>query len=192
QPAPPPPADQPSPPPADQPAPPATAAPAPSPTAEPTPSPTAEPTAKPAEVVVDERAKGFKGEAKVKWYDGPDGCGEQGHALWTYTATGDDDSENVGRWQPKLDAEAMYDVYVGIPGCAGRKPNTAGARYRVHHRDGDKEIVVDQAASAGQWVLLGRFPFRKGDDGFVELRDRTGEDMLTIWFDAVRWVPAKD
>jgi hypothetical protein len=48
--------------------------------------------------------------------------------------------------------------------------------------------MVDQAAQAGQWVLLGRFPFAAGDNGFIELHDVTGDTMRAIWFDAARWV----
>jgi hypothetical protein len=145
----------------------------------------------PVEVVVDEQTSSFKGHAKIKWYDGPKDCGESGSALWTYTTTNADASENSGRWQPALSDEALYDVYVAIPSCASRKPNTASARYLVQHRDGAQEIMVDQAAKAGGWVLLGRFPFSAGAGGFVELRDVAGDEMRTIWFDAVKWVRAQ-
>jgi hypothetical protein len=199
------------PPPAAEPPPPA--AEAPPPTAEPTPPPaepppTAEPVppaaesvappvaveppppAPPVEVVVDERASSFKGNAKIKWYDGPKDCGVDGSALWTFTTANADESENTGRWQPALPDEALYDVYVAIPNCAGRKPNTGSARYLIQHRDGTAQVVVDQDAKAGDWVLLGRFPFSAGEGGFVELRDVADDQMRTIWFDAVKWVRA--
>jgi hypothetical protein len=139
--------------------------------------------------VIDEQSAGYKGQAKVTWYDGPNGCGTDGNALWTYTTTDAGQIENIGRWQPALPAEALYDVYVAIPKCAGRKPNTSSARYLIQHRDGTQEVAVDQAANAGGWVLLGRFPFRP-EGGFVELRDLAGDEMRTIWFDAVKWVRA--
>jgi hypothetical protein len=139
------------------------------------------------EIVVDERGSSFHGHAEIKWYDGPQECGEGGGALWTYTTTDADLSENTGRWQPALPDEALYDVYVSIPKCNSRKPNTGSARYLVQHRDGTQIITVDQAAKAGGWVLLGRFPFR-AEGGFVELSDVAGDKMRTIWFDAVKWV----
>ncbi|MBK9713479.1 MAG: hypothetical protein IPO81_19595 [Kouleothrix sp.] len=160
-------------------------APAPPPVAEAAPAPPP-----PAELVVDDGGAGFTGQAKVKWYDGSKGCGGAGHALWTYTTANPAESENAGRWQPALPAEAMYDVYAAIPACAARKPNTGSARYLVQHRDGTQEVVIDQAAGAGTWVLLGRFPFRAGDGGFVELRDVAGDEMRAIWYDSVKWVPA--
>jgi hypothetical protein len=140
--------------------------------------------------VVDERGSSFKGHAEIKWYDGPKGCGEGGSSLWTYTTKDAGQSENSGRWQPALPDEALYDVYVAIPRCESRKPNTSSARYLIQHRDGTQEVAIDQAARAGGWVLLGRFPFRAGQDGFVELSDVAGDSMRTIWFDAVKWVRA--
>ena len=127
----------------------------------------------------------------MTWYNGPKSCGEGGQALWTYTTTKAANGENSGAWRPALAAEAMYDVYAYIPACGAKKPNTASARYLVHHRDGTQEVRVSQAAGAGTWVLLGRFPFRAGDGGFVELSDVAGDSMRAIWFDAIKWVPAQ-
>jgi hypothetical protein len=176
--------------PAPPPAPPAEPAPPPAPPAEPAPVAEPAPPPPPAEVIVDEQASGFKGHAKIKWYDGSKDCGEDGSALWTYTTTNPDDSENTGRWQPALPSEALYDVYVAIPSCPSSKPNTSSAHYLVQHRDGTQVVTVDQAAKAGGWVLLGRFPFGAGEGGFVELRDVADDQMRTIWFDAVKWVRA--
>jgi hypothetical protein len=166
--------------------------PAPPPPPPPTETPTAAPPPPPppGEVVVDERESAFKGQAAVTWYDGPEGCGNAGHTLWTYSTVNPAESENVGRWQPRLPAEALYDVYVAIPACPSKKDVTASARYLVKHRDGTQEVAINQAAEAGKWVLLGRFPFAAGDAGFVELRDVTGDSMHVIWFDAVKWVQA--
>jgi len=137
---------------------------------------------------VDERDPAFKGQAAIKWYDGPKRCGNANHALWTYTTPNQAESENSGRWQPALSSEALYDVFVFVPKCKSKEAATNSAHYTVKHRDGTQEIVVDQAAEAGKWVPLGRFPFAVGDGGFVELRDVTGDAMRTLWFDAVKWV----
>jgi hypothetical protein len=191
QPAEPPPAPPAAPPPAEPappPSPPAPAEPAPPPPpppAEPTPAPPPPP---PSEVVVDERDPAFKGRAVIKWYDGPKDCGHAGRTLWTYSTPNQANSENSGRWQPALPTEALYDVYVLVPKCKSKAGLTTSARYLITHRDGAQTVAVDQAAQAGQWVLLGRFPFAAGDGGFVELHDVTGDAMRTIWFDAVKWV----
>ncbi len=193
-PVPPPPAAPapPAPPPAE--APPPAPPPPPAEATPPPASPPAPPPAAPApigETLVDDGMPAFKGQAAIKWYEGPHKCGTNDHALWTYTTPNPSESENVGRWQPKLPSEAMYDVYAAIPACKVKKPNTNSAHYLVQHRDGATEIVIDQTAAAGKWVLLGRFPFRAGDGGFVELRDIAGDSLRTIWFDAVKWVPAQ-
>lgn len=189
-PAPAPPPEQAAPPPA----PPAEAAPAPPPAeAAPAPQPAPEaapppPPPPPAEFVLDTKHGGFHAQAAIKWYDGPKGCGTNGAALWTYSTPNAAESENSAVWQPALPDEALYDVYVNIPSCKSKKAATASARYFVRHRDGTQEIVIDQGKAAGQWVLLGRFPFRAGDGGSVELRDVTNDSLRTIWFDAVKWV----
>jgi hypothetical protein len=193
---PPPPVEQPAPaPPAEQPAPPSPAEqPAPAPPAEqpaPPPPPAEQPPPPPpppAEVIVDNGAPGFAGQAKVKWYDGPQDCGNGGHALWTYTTTNPADGENTATWKPALPAEATYEIFVAVPACDARKPNTGSARYIVHHRDGAQEVAIDQAATAGQWVSLGRFPFSAGEGSSVELHDVAGDSMRALWFDAVKWV----
>lgn len=163
----------------------------PPPPPSPTPAPTAAPTPPPAppELVVEDRDAAFKAQPAT-WYDSPAGCGSGGHALWTYSTPNPNESENGARWQPALPAEALYDVYVAIPACTLKHGATASARYAVHHRDGVQEVVIDQSAHAGQWALLGRFPFAAGDGGFVELRDVTGDSMQVLWYDAAKWVAA--
>jgi len=172
--------------------PPAEAAPpTPPPLAQAAPPPPAPPPAPIGETLVDDGMPTFHGQAAITWYHAPGTCGTNETALWTYTTPNPTESENVGRWQPNLPGEAMYDVYVAIPACKVKKPNTNSAHYLVQHRDGTAEITIDQAAMAGTWVLLGRFPFRAGDGGFVELRDVAGDAMRALWFDAVKWVPAQ-
>jgi hypothetical protein len=57
----------------------------------------------------------------------------------------------------------------------------------VQHRDGAVEVAVNQAAQTG-WVHLGRFPFRAGAEGFVQLGALAGDGGRTVWFDQARWV----
>lgn len=154
------------------------------PQAAPAPSPPA------AETEVDEAGPAFAGRAAVKWYDAPKHCGINGQALWTYTAATAADSENSGAWRPTLAAEGMYNVYAYIPVCSMKKANTTSAHYTVRHRDGAQAVEINQATAAGTWVLLGRFPFAAGNGGAVELSDLAGDSMRTLWFDAVKWVPA--
>lgn len=133
----------------------------------------------------------FHPQAAITWYHSPGGCGEDKHALWTFTTTDPAQSENQAFWQPELTAEKLYDVYVHVPYCPTNHPVTQAARYLVQHRDGAEEIVVNQAQQTG-WVLLGRFPFAAGNEGFVHLRDVAGDSMHVLWYDNVKWVPVSD
>ena len=58
----------------------------------------------------------------------------------------------------------------------------------MQHRDGKQQVVIDQAAAAGTWVLLGRFTFSSGSGSAVELHDLANDAMNVLWFDAVKWV----
>lgn len=139
------------------------------------------------EIMVDNTDPAFKSGAKVTWYDGTN-CGANGHALWTYSTRKQSDSENWGIWQPTLPNDGSYEVFVSIPNCQRGRPNTESARYRVQHRDGTTEVVINQELGAGQWVSLGRFNFAAGDGGLVALDDLTNDSMRVVWFDAVKWV----
>jgi hypothetical protein len=162
----------------------APAQPAPAPEPEPAPAPAP---ADPNLITVNEREGNFHGRADITWYHSPNGCGESGHAYWTYSTPKVEDSENTGRWQPNLSAERLYDVYAHVPICPNRKASTESAYYTITHRDGKQEVVVNQAKQTG-WVLLGRFPFAAGQAGYVELDDITNDSMRVVWFDDVKWV----
>mgnify|MGYP001397467447 CR=1 FL=1 len=113
------------------------------------------------------------------------GCGFGRHAYWA-AGSGDPATAAVGRWQPNLPAEALYDVYVHVPRCPHKRGPTAQARYVIQHRDGALEVAVNQAEQAG-WVHLGRYPFAAGTGGFVQL-GAISPDGATVWFDQVKWV----
>lgn len=137
------------------------------------------------EQVVDELGGDF-------WQSAPEfnasavGCGFGRHAYWLKSTT-DPAAGPVARWQPSLPAEAAYDVYVHVPDCKAKRGPVAQARYVVQHRDGAVEVAVNQAAQKG-WVLLGRFPFRAGADGFVQLGALAGDAGGSVWFDQAKWV----
>lgn len=144
-----------------------------------------------SEFVVKDQGYFFRGSADVCWYHSPGGCGEGGHALWTYTTSDAGDHENEAIWQPDLPTEGMYDVYVHVPVCPTDEPVTQSAHYRVQHRDGEMEVVVDQQQQTG-WVLLGQFPFGAGRNGSVHLSDVTDDSLHVLWFDDVKWVPVRN
>lgn len=117
----------------------------------------------------------------------PVGCGMGRHAYQAVTVSDPTQSSVVVRWQPNLPVEGEYDLFVHVPICPSRRERTTEARYVVQHRDGVAEAVVNQRIQTG-WVGLGRFPFRAGTDGFVQLSALAGEAGSSIWFDQARWV----
>lgn len=145
------------------------------------------PASDPIAQIVDDGDSGFQGQAKVKWYDSPKGCGWNEHALWTYSADKATNSENSARWSTKLPAAGRYTLQVYIPDCKGTKPATQSASYSVVTAQGQQDVSINQAKNTGKWVSLGMFAF--GTHAAVELHDITGEDQRVVWFDAVRWVP---
>ena len=138
-----------------------------------------------AEQIVDELGGDF-------WHSTPTlaasavGCGLGRHAYWAPSST-DAAAATVARWQPGLPAEALYDLFVHVPVCPAKRTPVTQARYVVQHRDGAVELAVNQATQTG-WVLLGRFPFRAGAEGFVQLGALAGEAGGTVWLDQAKWV----
>ncbi len=143
--------------------------------------------ADPNVAIIDNDETGFSDQAKTKWYRIKGGCAHAGDAQWTYTTDDPAAGEHSAQWQPNLPAEARYNVYALVPDCKIGKDYTNGARYLVRHRDGEQEVVVDQAASAGQWVLLGSFAFASGEGASVTLSDVAGDAKRAVLFDAVKW-----
>lgn len=143
--------------------------------------------ADPNVTIIDNGETGFRDEAKTKWYRIKGGCAHANDAQWTYSTDDPAAGEHSAQWQPNLPTEARYNVYALVPNCKIGKNYTTSARYQVRHRDGTQEVVVDQAANAGQWVLLGSFAFAGGEGGAVALTDVAGDAKRAVLFDAVKW-----
>lgn len=168
------------------------------PDAQPTPEPTATPppaVAPPGAappgggvdvVIVDDESAAFLrgGSPTDDWQVEAAGVG--GQSLWTYNSERLPTAYNWAQWRPAL-TPGLYDVSVFIPeGVA----STRQARYWVGHVGGPSLRIVDQLASQGQWVSLGRFEFQ-GTDSYVSLADLTFEEPQStmVVYDSVRWTP---
>lgn len=138
-------------------------------------------------MIIDNDAPGFRDEARAKWYRIKGGCAHANTAQWTYSTDDPAAGQHSAQWLPDLPTDARYNVYALIPDCKIGKGYTTSARYLVRHRDGEQEVVVDQAAVAGQWVLLGNFGFAAGQGASVALSDVTGDTKRAVLFDAVKW-----
>ncbi len=140
------------------------------------------------EYMVDERGPAFTRNA-ASWFTAP--CGEDGHALWTYSVTDTLKRENTAFWQPALPVAGEYDLYAAIPDCELEIPATEAARYLIQHGNGATEVAINQATERG-WVHLGRYPFAADASGFVYLTNVAGDVGRAIWFDNIRWVPVRE
>jgi GH25 family lysozyme M1 (1,4-beta-N-acetylmuramidase) len=142
------------------------------------------------EVSVDDREAAFHRSQSSFWHEST--VGHKGHSYWTYCMKTREDC--VAEWKPALPQTGLYDVMVFIP---SKNATSRRARYKVSHRRGDTEVVVDQSRYFDQWVSLGRFPFSISPSmpAVVRLSDNTGEPYTRsvryrkkIAFDAVRFV----
>lgn len=140
------------------------------------------------EHTVDELGGDFWHTA-VRFTPSPVGCGQGRHAYSTLTTSDPARSTHIARWQPRLPIAGMYDLYVHVPICPGRRPPTTNAVYVIQHRDGALEVPVNQATQTG-WVYLGRYPFNADNSGFIQLSDVSSAPGATLWFDQARWVRA--
>jgi hypothetical protein len=121
------------------------------------------------------------------WWHGPDECGYDGHAYYTFSMTDPDASTNAGTWRPNLPESGSYRVAAYVPWCINGTADSSGVYYTIHHALGETEVAVSQATGAGGWVDLGVYDFGAGTEGYVYLSDVADDYMKTIWFDTVRW-----
>lgn len=140
-------------------------------------------------VIVDDAGAEFSrgGRPTDDWQEDDSGVG--GESLWTYNSERLPTAYNWGQWRPTL-SPGRYEVSVYIPvGVA----STRQARYWIGHVDGPSLRTVDQLASQGQWISLGRFDFDESDRD-VTLVDITFEEpeSTMVVFDSVRWTPVSD
>ena len=124
----------------------------------------------------------------------------QQDAFLTLNAAAPEHSTNSGLWQPTLEQAGLYRVEAYLPDhgpwewtCSNPRTieqDTTQAHYWIQARSGLHEVVVNQAANAGQWVELGVYFFNAGSSGYVYLTDlSTGEAEFSrsISFSAMRF-----
>ena len=120
----------------------------------------------------------------ANWYDGPNGCGYNGHAYWTYSTTDLRRQRELGLVAAvALSTAGAYRVYAYVPYCVNGVDDSTGVDYVVHHASGETTVRVNQEDAAGSWVELGKFNFNAGTNGYVFLDDMAVDNAHTIWFD---------
>lgn len=87
------------------------------------------------------------------------------------------------RWTPSLPVAATYDVYIWWTSHPNRSKSVP---VTVQYNGAARTFTANQQVGAGQWQLLGGFPFAAGTTGYVQISDQNGQAAA----DAVRWVRA--
>ncbi len=136
-------------------------------------------------VFVDNTSASFmQGGPSTDWLVGTGGY--NGSFLTSQNSFSEAAYYNWARWFPSV-GPGTYDIYVYIPATGNL---TSAARYWVRGTGGYTQVIVDQAANAGQWVSLGTFGLNGDGYDFVSVSDVTGETnrSTVVAFDAVQFV----
>ncbi|HPD30217.1 MAG TPA: FAD-dependent oxidoreductase, partial [Phycisphaerae bacterium] len=91
------------------------------------------------------------------------------------------------RFVPTLPASGLYEVRIAYAANPNRASNVPVV---IHSAEGDKTVTLNQreAPTEPPFVLLGRFRFDAGSEGYVEIRNEGTNGHVIA--DAVQWVPA--
>lgn len=137
-------------------------------------------------IFVDETSSAFT-KSNANWYEGPRGCGNNGHSYYTWSTTNPGESSNWGEWTLTVPTDGRYRIQVYAPYCNTGEPETVGARYTVNHAFGSSQVTVNQDANVGLWMTIGEFNLNAGSGNSLHLTDLTTTDNgRGVWFDGVR------
>lgn len=75
-------------------------------------------------------------------------------------------------WTADIPERGEYAVYISYKTVQG---SVSAARYTVHHLGGKSSFIVNQRMGGSTWIYLGTFEFAEGNEGYVELENRTPE-----------------
>lgn len=137
-------------------------------------------------IMVDELSGDFS-RSNANWYEGPRGCGNNGHSFYTWSTTDPGQSTNWGEWALDVPVDGRYRIDIYAPYCNTGASETVGARYTVHHAYGADTVTINQDAQVGLWMTVGQFDLAAGGDNSLYLTDLTYTDNgRGVWFDGVR------
>jgi murein DD-endopeptidase MepM/ murein hydrolase activator NlpD len=150
----------------------------------------------PGAALVDTGSSGFAKDGEG-WQSVPSGYG--GEALFIPSLPGADSRgawelrplapPAVAVWRPELPAPGRYRVLAYIPYALSGLEDPRSLRYRVRHSGGEAEVEVDVTLQANDWADLGTYDFAPGDTPAVVLSNAAEGRSLSVWADAVMWVP---
>ena len=153
----------------------------------PTPSPSPEPGLTPVDlptsglsiddIIVDNRSPEFK--TSGAWFIGDGGQSYQGDCAWAPRGIA-----NNAFWIPTLPAAGLYEVFAWWCGDPNHDQSDR-ANFLVETATGGQTVQVNLRQNAGQWNSLGRYLFKAGDAGLVNVN---GGYQGNVIADAVKFV----
>jgi len=156
------------------------------------PSPCAPPP--PGAVVVDAGLPGFRTDS-AEWKSAASGYG--GESLFIASVRGAGgrpwevrplDPPPLAVWRAELPVAGSYRVIAYLPYALSGLGDATKLRYVVRHSDGIAEVVINASVSTNDWAELGTYAF--GTTGAEVVLTGAAEDgMLSVWADAVMWLP---
>lgn len=148
-------------------------------------------------IVVDTDQVEYK-PADKDWEQIPGGYG--GTALFIASVRGVDQSRPwelrpltqpvIAIWRPSLPRGGRYQVLAYIPYALSGLEDSRHLQYRIQHATGEADVIIDARTYANDWAELGTYDFKQGTQALIMLSNLTEESRLSVWADAIMWIPA--
>ncbi len=149
-------------------------------------------------VVVDTGDSGFF-RAGEGWKEVPTGYG--GSAFFIASIRGASERESwrlrplrapsVAVWRATIPQTGRYRVLAYLPYALSGLEDPQRLAYRVRTANGEAQILINGRTYANDWADLGTYDLTSGEGVAVILSNQSEEARLSVWADAVMWVPVK-
>lgn len=136
----------------------------------------------PDDLIVDNLSPGFT--TSTTWHESNATDEYAGSSLFTEVLG------NMATFSAANTLDGLHEIYVR---SSARSPRggfyarDSKAQYQVQHANGTALVNVNQNVLPGQWVFIGAFPFKAGDEAFVKLTRINGDTSQKTSADAVRF-----
>lgn len=100
-------------------------------------------------------------------------------------------SPAVAIWQATIPTAGRYRVLAYLPYALSGLDDSRRTEYRVRHGQEETLVTIDAQTYANDWADLGTYEFRAGEQSVVILSNQTESDRLSVWADAVMWLPVE-
>lgn len=137
-------------------------------------------------IIVDDWDKKHGFTCEGAWVEVHAGQDYMNKCHWTHEA----DGTAKASWRPTLPAAGRYAVFIWNAGDS-LGAYTAGVRYTIHSKTGDRTIVPALEGRIGRWIRLGDFDFDKGTSGYVSATNEPTNTKGFVYIDAVKFVQTK-